>query len=59
MGVIDSQIGVQIRKFAKRAREEAATPLQAEIEAEAERKGALEAELDELLLSNAVQRRKA
>ena len=43
---------------AKRAREEAATPLQAEIEAEAERRGALEAELDELRLSTAAQRRK-
>ena len=58
MGVIDSQIGVQVRRVAKRAREEAATPLQAEIEAEAERRGALEAELDELRLSNAAQRRK-
>ena len=58
MGVIDSQIGVQVRRVAKRAREEASTALQAELEVEAERSEALQAELDELLLSNAAQRRK-
>ena len=46
MGVIDSQIGVQVRRVAKRAREEAATPLQAELEVEAERREELEADLD-------------
>ena len=56
MGVIDSQIGVQVRRVAKRAREEAATPLQAEIEVEAERREELEAELDALKVSDAAQR---
>jgi hypothetical protein len=59
IGVIESQIGVQVGRVAKRAREEASTTLQAELKVEAERREALEAELDELLLSNAVQRRKA
>jgi len=58
IGVIESQIGVQVGRVAKRAREEASTTLQAELEVEAERREALETELDKLLLSNAAQRRK-
>jgi chromosome segregation ATPase len=57
IGVIESQIGVQVGRVAKRAREEASTTLQAELEVEAERSEALQAELDEWLLSNAAQRR--
>ena len=58
VGVLESQIGVQVGRVAKRAREEASTALQAKLEVEAERSEALQAELDELLLSNAAQRRK-
>ncbi len=56
--MIDSQIGVQVgRRVAKRAREEASTALQVELEAEAGRREALEAELDALKVRDATQRR--
>jgi hypothetical protein len=55
-GVIESQIGVRVKRVAKHAREEASTALQSELEEEAERREALETELKEFMLRDATQR---
>ena len=56
IGVIESQIGVRVKSVAKHAREEASTALQSELEDEAERREALETELEALKLRDATQR---
>ena len=56
IGVIESQIGVRVQRVAKHAREEASTALQSELEDEAERREALETELEALKLRDATQR---
>ena len=56
IGVIESQIGVRVQGVAKHAREEASTALQSELEDEAERREALETELEALKLRDATQR---
>ncbi len=56
MSVIESHMGVRVESVANCARAEAATPLQAEIEVEAERTEELEAELDALKVRDAAQR---
>jgi len=55
VGVIESQIGVRVKRVAKHAREEASTALQSELEEEAERREALETELEEFKLRDATQ----
>ena len=55
VGVIESQIGVRVKRVAKHAREEASTTLQSELEEEAERREALETELEEFKLRDATQ----
>ena len=57
LGAIETQIGGRLERAAKLARAEAANPLQVELEAEAGRRKALEAELDALKVRDAAQRR--
>ena len=54
--MIESQIGVRVKSVAKHAREEASTVLQSELDDEAERREALETELEALKFSDATQR---